>query len=104
MLANRVLPWFQGFQNDLFQTWQGASGFQDVFRTVTASQAASVVGPQGIGLYRAMITPNALREARSHFDCPQMEGLLMEERGLEVVEHWSMRHYNVRHCQPFDPI
>lgn len=89
-------PPLQGFQKDLFQTWQGARDIQDVVRTVTAAQAPSVVGPQGIGLYRAMITPNALREARAHFGCPQMEGVLMEERGLEVTEHWSMRHYNVR--------
>lgn len=45
---------------------------------------------------RAVITPNALREARLHFGCPTMESVLLEENFFRNGNHWSQRLYNVR--------
>lgn len=90
----------QGFSSKfgLFETWPSARGLGDVFRTVTPAEAARVLGPQGIAPYNMLITPNALREARAHFGCLLMEGIVMEERGERFTEHWSLRHYNVCLC------
>lgn len=53
------------------------------------------VGPAGIGTYFTLISPNALREARAHFGCPQMAGVLL--RGTDIpLPFLSKRHYRVR--------
>lgn len=53
------------------------------------------VGPAGIGKYYSLVTPNALREARAHFKCANMAGILLKEDAF-LTAHLSLRHYSVR--------
>eukprot|EP00892_Ulva_mutabilis_P001587 jgi/Ulvmu1/11429/UM076_0003.1 len=41
-----------------------------------------------------IITPNALREARLHFGCPEMETVLLQESFFGPTSHWNQRLYN----------
>lgn len=85
----------QAFSFPLFERWQGYERPDDVIRTITAEEAPSVVGPKDIGQYDVFVTANVVREARAHFGCPEMVGVLMEERPEQVTDHLSMRHYQV---------
>lgn len=85
----------QGFREDRFITWPGASSVDDIIRRTPAGESpVGGVGPDGIGGYYSLITPNALREARAHFACPQMAGVLLRE-GDFLSAHLSARHYRV---------
>lgn len=87
----------QGLDKDLFPRWVGADTLDAIIRKTPASgPPPGSIGPTGIGTYHSFITPNVLREARAHFGCPQMDGVLMEEAGNRVTDHFSVRHYNVR--------
>lgn len=52
------------------------------------------VGPVGLRDHYTLISPNILREARLHFGCPEMSGVLLAER-LYLESHLSLRHFNV---------
>ena len=90
----------QAFNADMYGRWMGYERLEDVVLTVTPEEAADVFGPVGIGEYRAIVSPNVQREARLHFNCPEMEGALLEQELFQLTDSWSMRHYHVRSNPP----
>lgn len=80
-----------------FDAYAGANQEEeDVVREVSAEEAPEVEGPIGIGAYWVRVSPNAVREARLHFGCPELVGALLERSYGDASWDLSPRHFNVR--------
>lgn len=79
-----------------FDAYPGAGQEEkDVVREVSVAEAPGVAGPVGIGAYWVRVSPNAVREARLHFDCPDLVGALLERYYGDASWDLSTRHFNV---------
>lgn len=82
-----------GYGSPEGSTYTGAGGGLGGSGGGQLSTAAVAANTPKVGI----ITPNVLREARRHFECPSMERVLLEDGFLTVTgSHWSQRLYEVR--------
>eukprot|EP00892_Ulva_mutabilis_P005909 jgi/Ulvmu1/3690/UM017_0106.1 len=85
----------QGMETNAFPTWEGAASLEDTVRATPDGERLPIPGG-GVGTAYDIITPNALREARLHFGCPDMDGVRLQDDLFDTrpPEHLAVRLYN----------